>query len=317
MAASGNYTLALTVNEGANASYGLLQSDGDGETLSGTMFNDFKRYGNLLLKEWQSHGLHLWSQTEGTLFLRNSQEKYDFRLSATKFSNEWFETTTTADTTAGAFTFLVTSATDIQADDKIGIIQNDNDLFWTTVVRKSGLTITVKDAITLATVSGAQVRNYRDTFKPISRVPRNGIRRREDSDYEIPIIHSSRKEYFNLPNKSIDGTPIQAYYDRQDIAGEKYGVMYLWSPPVSSIPVINFTYERKLQIMTLGTETIDIPEYAQEAFIFSIAEKLIFKYGASPERSAMIRQEAFRLRENMFSFDSESAPLKVEPKIHA
>ena len=317
MAASGIYTLAKTVNEAAQDSFDLLQVGGDGESLSGNMIADFKKWGNLILKEWQSQGMHLWAMTEGTLFLTNSQAKYDFRLAGTKASNEWFETTTTAATTASAYSFLVTSASNIQKDDVIGVIQSDNNLFWTTVTRVSGLTVTVKDPITLATVSGAYVRNYRDTFIPISRIVENGIRRKESDDYEIPIVDSSRAEYFGLPNKNQAGTPIQAYYDRQDIAGEKYGVMYLWSPPISCVPVINFTYERKFQIMTSPEETIDVPEFAQDAFIMNVAKRLIFKYGCSPERAAFIRQEAQILKEDMLAFDCEIQPIKVKLRQHA
>jgi len=310
MAASENYTLALTVNEAAEEAFDLLGQGADGETLTGDMISRFKKSANLVLKDWQSQGSHLWAETEGTLFLIKSQAKYDFRKTATKVSNEWFETTTTAATTASSYTILVTSATNIKKDDSIGIIQNNNDLFWTTVTFVNGLTITLKDPITLATVSGAFIRNYRDTLLPISRV--TNVRRKESTDYEIPIIFASREDYFNLPNKDQDGTPIQAYYDRQDIAGEKYGVMYLWSPPISSVPVINFTYERKLQILSVASETIDIPEYAQEAFIFNVAEKLILKFGCSVERAAIIRSEALRMKNNMLAFDSDSYPITVK-----
>jgi hypothetical protein len=309
MATSGNYTLSLSVNEAAQQAYELLQVAADGESLDGDMFADFKKWGNTLLKAWQTNGLQPYLQTEGTLFLTRGQAEYDFRLAATKKSNEWFETTTTAATTASAYVIPVTSATNIQADDVIGIIQNDNNLFWTTVVRVSTLNITVKDAIPLATLSGSEVRNYRDTFYPISRII--DVRRKEGDDYEIPIEFKSRADYYNLPNKSQEGTPIQAFYDRQDVAGEKYGVMYIWSPPVTTVPVINFTYERKLQVITDPDETLDIPEYAQEAFIFSVAEKLLYKYGASPERINMIKQDAFVARENMLSFDAESYPIEV------
>jgi len=309
MATSGNYTLALSVNDAAAEAFDILQIAADGESLDGDMIARFKRSGNLLLKEWQSQGMHLWTETEGSLFLKVGQEKYDFRQSTTRVTNEYFETTTTADTAAGVYTFSVTSADDIERNDVIGIVQNDNDLFWTTVTFINGATVTVKDAIPLATNSGAFVRNYRDTFIPVSRV--TDIRRKEGEDYEIQIVNASREEYFALPNKDQTGTPIQAYYDRQDVAGEKYGVMYFWNSPISSVPVINFTYERKMQVMTQGEETLDVPEYAQEAFIYNVAVKLIPKYGASPERTALIMSEAQRLKNDMLSFDTDSHPIKI------
>jgi hypothetical protein len=320
MSTSGVYDLGLTQNETIEEAFDLLQIGAEGETLNGSMTRRAQNSANLLLKEWSSQGIHLWSYTEGTLFLTVGQEKYDFRLAATHVVNEWFETTTTAATTAGASSIAVTSATNIQVGDPIGIIQNDNNLFWTTVQSISGLTINLVDSITLATLSGAFVRNYRvgtatdPALIPISRIL--DVRRQESTDYEIPIVFQSRKEYFDLPNKSQNGTPIQAYYARQDIAGESSGIMYLWNPPNSSVPVINFTYERKLQIFTDPNETADIPDYAQMAFIYNLAVKLIPKYGCSQGRAVFLIAEAERLKNDMLAYDSAIYPIKMKMRRH-
>ena len=318
MTTSGVYTLGRTFNQLAEETFDVLQVGSDGETLSGDMISRFGNSANLVLKEWQAQGIHLWSYTEGTLFLTVGQEKYDFRESSTHVANTWYETTTTAATIAGANTIPVTSASNIQDGDVIGIIQNDNNLFWTTVNGAPvGLTVTLTDAITLPTVSGAFVRNYRagtstsPELKPVSRVL--NVRRKE-SDYEIPIIFASREDYFNLPNKEQSGTPIQAYYSRQDLAGETSGIMYLWSSPSSSVPVINFTYERKLQILVDAGDTVDLPDYAQLAFVYNVAVKLIPKYGSSQGLSTLIREEARELKNDMLAFDSALYPIKMKMK---
>lgn len=317
MATSGVYTLGKTLNQLAEETFDILQIGADGETLDGNMIGRFKSSANLLLKEWQTQGIHLWSYTEGTLFLTVGQEKYDFR--SAHVANDWFETTTTANTLAAANAVDVTNADDIQDGDVIGIIQNDNNLFWTTVNgAPAGLTVTLTDNIPLATVSGAFVRNYRTgtatspELIPVSRVL--NVRRQESTDYEIPIVFNSREDYFNLPNKSQTGTPIQAYYSRQDLAGETSGVMYLWNSPSSSIPVINFTYERKLQMLVDADNTVDLPDYAQLAFIYNVAVKLIPKFGSSQGLSDMIRQEAQVLKNDMLAYDSALYPIKMKMK---
>lgn len=320
MTTSGIYTLGLTLNQVAAEAFDILQVGADGETLDGDMIGRAKNSLNLILKEWQAQGIHLWSYTEGTLFLDVGKEKYDFRLSTTHIANTWFETTTTAATTAGATTISVTSATDITAGDRIGIIQNDNNLFWTTVDKVSGLTVFLDEAITLATLSDTFVRNYRigtatsPELIPVSRIL--NVRRQETTDYEIPIVFESREDYFNLPNKNQNGTPIQAYYSRQDVAGETSGIMYLWNAPISSTPVINFTYERKIAIAIDAIDTIDIPDYAQEALIYNLAVKLIPKYGCSAIRAQLITNQAQVLKNDMLSFDSSVYPIKVKMKQH-
>ncbi|MEE8208131.1 MAG: hypothetical protein V3T88_04140 [Nitrosomonadaceae bacterium] len=314
MATSGVYTLSHTLNELAAEAFDLLQVGAEGETLTGDAISRAKMSANLMLKEWQAQGIHLWTETEGTLFLEVGKSEYNFQTA--NVANNWFETTTTAATVADALSFSVTSASDIQVNDVIGIIQDDNNLFWTTVCAVSGTTVNVVDQIPLATVSGAFVRNYRVATStspeliPVSRMIR--VRRKESDDYEIPIVFESRAEYFDLPNKDILGTPIQAYYSRDDLAGETSGTMFLWNSPISSIPVINFTYERKLQILVNANDTVDIPDYAQQAFIYNLAKALIPKFGCSPGRVQFIREEAQILKDDMLSFDAALYPVRMD-----
>lgn len=316
MATSGIYTLTKTLNDLVTEALDLIQATGDGESLHGDTLGRATKVINRMIKEMSTQGIHLWSYTEGTLFLEVGKEKNDFQDSNTHVANTWFETTTTADTTAGATTVLVTSAANIIATDPIGIIQTDNNLFWTTVKEVSGLSIILDDGITLATNSGAFVRNYRvgtntsPELIPVSRVL--NVRRQESSDYEIPIVFESRQDYFNLPNKAQAGTPIQAYYDRQDIAGETSGVMYLWNSPISSVPVINFTYERKLQILVNSDDTIDIPDYALDYFVYNYAVKLIPIFGTSQGLAEWVKGEAIVLKNDLLAYDSDIYPIVMK-----
>ncbi len=319
MKGSGVYTLSKTLNDIATESLDILQIGADGESISGDILGRVRISLNLLLKEWQTQGIHLWSETEGTLFLKVGQEKYDFRDSDTHITNTWYETTSTAATVAGARTILLTSVESINDGDVIGVIQNNNDLFWTTVDGTPvGLTVNLDDAITLPTLSGAHIYNYRSSTPtspeliPVSRVL--NVRRRELTDYEIPIIFASRQDYFDLPNKKQIGTPIQAYYSRQDTAGQTSGIMYLWSAPSSSVPVINFTYERKLEILVNTDDIVDVPDYALDALIYSLAVKLVPKFGTSKELAFWIKKESSILKNDMLSFDSTLYPVRMKMK---
>ena len=321
MSTSGLYTYSRTLNQIATESLQLIEAVGDGETLSGDHIERAKASLNSLLKESQTQGLHLWTETEGTLFLKVGQSKYDFRESSTHLANSYNTTTTTAATTAAALTIPVTSISGISDGDVIGIVQNDNDIFWTTVNgTPTGLNVIVDDAITLATLSGAQVRSYAPSTAtapaliPVSRIsPGQGsVRRKEADDYEIPIIFESRKDYFNLPNKAQNGTPIQAYYSRQDIAGEVGGIMYLWNAPDSGVPVINFTYERKIQIVQSADDTVDYPDYAHEYIIYNLARRLILKFGCSMERAQLIMGEADRTKTDMLAYGASMYPISIK-----
>jgi len=312
MSTSGIYTYSRTLNEIAEESLDLIQAVGDGEGL-GNHITRVKASLNGLLKEAQTQGLHLWTQTEGTLFLEVGQASYD--LSTVKAANTYYETTLTAATSAAALTIPVTSVTNIQDGDIIGIIQNDNNLFWTTVNgTPSGLNVNLDDAITLACLDGAVVYNYRPgtatvpNLIPISRI--TDVRRKEDTDYEIPIIFQSRKDYFGLPNKNQVGTPIQAYYDRQDVAGETSGTMYLWNAPSSSVPVINFTYERKIQIMVDADDTVDFADYAHNYVVYNLAKRLIPKFGCSEKMAQIVFEGAESTERDMLAYGASMYPIQ-------
>jgi len=321
MSTSGIYTYSRNLNQIATESLQLIEAVGDGETLNGDHIERSKASLNSLLKEAQTQGLHLWTETEGTLFLKVGQFKYDFRDSSTRLANNFNETTTTADTAAAALTIPVTSIIGISDGDIIGVIQSDNDIFWTTVNgTPTGLNVILDDPITLTTTSGAQVRSYAPSTAtvpaliPVSRIsPGQGsVRRKEADDYEIPIIFESRKDYFNLPNKAQLGTPIQAYYARQDIAGEVGGIMYLWNTPESGVPVINFTYERKIQIMVSSTDTLDVADYAHEYIVYNLAERLILKFGCSVERAKLVMAGAQRTKDDMLAYGSSMYPIGIK-----
>lgn len=305
MAVSGVFTFDLTLNELLEESFDRLQIGADGETLTGDMQKRGKRSLNLMIKEWEQQGIHLWSYTEGVLFLQVGQASYDFSIA--NVTNEFFETTLAADAAISATSITVVSDAEMLVGDNIGIILADNNIQWTTIASLPGSeVVNINDALTGAANSGSFVRNYRGTFIPVKRVL--DVRRREGSDYEIPIVFESRKDYFNLPNKEQQGTPIQAYYQR----GRDNGTMFLWNTPSSSIPVINFTYERALQIMVNGTDTLDFPQEFQEAVIANLAVKLIPKYGASVELAQELKLWAAESLSLALNFDSAVYPVVME-----
>jgi len=305
MTTSGVYALDLTLNEILIDAFDRLQIGADGETLDGDMFERGRLAANLLIKSWEQQGIHLWTYTEGTLFIQKGQAKYDFATA--QLSNTFFETTTTAASLIATGQITVTSTDDMVIGDNLGIILEDNSIQWTLIASLPGANVvTFGDALTQAVNSGAVIYNYRDTFVPVKRIL--NVRRRETDNYEIPIIFESREDYFDLPNKENEGTPIQAYFSRQRDAG----IMYLWNTPSSAVPVINFTYERSLQIFVTAADTFDFPEEWHEAIIANVAVKLIPKYGSSQALSDLLRVEAADALAMALSFDSAVYPVEMD-----
>ena len=96
------------------------------------------------------------------------------------------------------------------------------------------------------------------------------------------------------------------------IAGEVGGIMYLWNAPDSGVPVINFTYERKIQIVQSADDTVDYPDYAHEYIINNLAKRLILKFGCSMERTQIIRADAKETKDAMLAYGASMYPISIK-----
>lgn len=306
MTTSGVYEIELTLNGLLEQAYDNLQIGQDGETLDGNFYNRARHTLNVMLKTWEAQGIHLWTMQEGVLFLRIGQSEYDFGNPSTHLANVYHTTHATLGHTIGATLIEVESTFGMEIGNPIGIAGSDNDLQWFTIDSfVPDTSVTLSSPLTHATLQHAVIYHYPDDFKPVARVL--SVRRKEGSTYEIPIEFVSRETYMSLPNKNTRGYPIQAYYSRE----EPRGKMYIWNAPSSSVPVVPFTYERKVQIMTEADQTFDFPEYWFEAIIYNLAVRLIPKYGCAPTRSALLAGLAKQSLDDCLGFDTDLYPITL------
>ena len=304
MPTSGTYTPTITFNDIAEEALDQLQLGEDGETLSGSMLERARKTANFMLKSWAAQGIHLWTQTEGSLFLVKGQAEYDFATA--KLANTWKETTTSAAEALGQATISCTSTADINVDDVVGILLDTKNFHWSTVQSKSSTTITLPTPIPSAAASGAMVVTYvASSFIPVNRITQ--VRRRESSTYEIPVNFESREDYFSLPDRSTEGTPIQAYFSRQ----EPPGTMYIWPTPSTASISMGFTYERPIQVIDNAGDELDVPDYWHEAIIYNLAKRLIPKFGCSMGRAQMITNMAIETLDLALGFDTETYPITM------
>ncbi len=394
------FALDLTVNDVVFEAYDLLQVASDGETITGGLFTRARDSLNIMLKLWESQGIHLWTMTEGSLFLRVRREKNDFRLegsdtTAVHLTNVFRQKALAAAVTATDLTITLEDVDDMQIGDQIAFINDGtatdavaNDLEWFIVMEIVGDVVTLDAAATTNAILGAVVYTYdyqnfslltavtaadsivevadttlfnvgdtiallgdtnvteeriisainqatneltvtaaftitasignaclnrttrRNAFLPVKRILNDNVRRRESTNYEIPIVFQSRKDYFDLPNKNQPGTPIQAYYDRQ----LPQGVMYLWNSPSSAVSIVNFTYERQLMVFTEATQTFDLPHDWYDAITYNLAKRLLTKVGCSEARKADIKEGATEFLANALAFDQAVYPIRLKPQ---
>lgn len=228
-----------------------------------------------------------------------------------------FQTTAAAAQVATDQEVQLASQTGAEAGMIIQITQDDGTVLHTTINSIDEDTdIALLDApLTAAVTIGNDIVMYtsEQNFIPLSRILPDMVRRHsgENSDYEIPIIFESRKDYKELPNKNIQGTPIQAYYSRQ----EPQGIMYFWNVPSTAIEYCNFDAERQLQIMSGDPdETFDLPSEWYDALVYNTAKRLIHKVGCSQVRRQEIRQDADDYLTQALAFDTAVYPIRIRPQ---
>lgn len=304
MATSGEFSLNMTMDELIEEAYDHLQIGQEGETLTGNFYNRARRTLNLMLKAWEGQGIHLWTMKEGTLFLRKGQSAYDLRSPTTHVANTYY-TTTSLGAVAGSTVVPIASNVGMENGNPIGFVDTDNDLHWYEIASFTASDVTLTSPLLADIPDGAVCYHYPDNFEPVARVL--SVRRKESTTYEVPIDLCSREAYMSLPNKDVQGYPVQAYYSRE----EPQGIMYLWNAPFTCVPVIPFTYERKLQIVTEATQTFDFPDYWLEAITFNLAYHLIPKFGCAPARAAQIEALANQTLSAALGFDTDLYPITI------
>lgn len=312
MATSGTFDLNLSLNEILVEAFDQLQIGADGESLTGDMKERGRKTLNIMLKAWEGQAIHLWTYQTGTLFLDIGKIAYPFGDADTHLANDFNETTTDADEAIGQTVISVTSTDGFANNDPIGIVDDSNSLFWSTIASfVTDDTVTINDALLVATASGNVVYSHTlNSFKPVSNV--RSIRRRDDINNEVPINFLSKEDYETLPSKNQNGTVIQTYFERL----QPTGTMFVWNPAVSSVPILRFSYERRIEVMAEATDTFDMPEDFYEAIVYNLAKRLIPKYGCSIARTQLIMDLAEESLDVALGFDTAVYPITLNMRQH-
>ena len=98
----------------------------------------------------------------------------------------------------------------------------------------------------------------------------DAVIRRDSKD--TPVTHITRDQYHLIPDKTTEGLPTQVWLDR------KAGTYYLWQTPENSTDVLRYWRLRRIQDVTAGSETADVPYRWFEALASGLAAKLSLKF---------------------------------------
>lgn len=132
-------------------------------------------------------------------------------------------------------------------------------------------------------------------------------------EIDTPMNQLAREDYFNLPNKSTQSTPVSWYFDPQQASQ----TLYIWPTAAAAVVAaqsLKYTYLRTMQDMSASNDDLDMPQDWLEAVVYNLAKRLMPTYPVNdPQIAADIRDMAASLYAALSGWDTEPASIFLQP----
>lgn len=301
-------TTALDIVRGALLLIGEADAN---QPLDANQFADGLRALNFMVKAWQSQGLHLWTKTEGILFLDVGKTDYKLGPNGDEAANlDDFVNTQLSVAGVATDTILTVDATvGMLAADFVGIELDDGTRHWTTIVSVDSST---QITITVALPSGAAIDNTVYTFTTLIPRPIRILQVRRQTtgeDNEVDTIKWSRQEYFAQTNKLSQGQ-INNWYYTPELAD---GRIYVWQTASDVNQVAKFTYTRPINVNSDNSEQPDFPSEWFDILRFNLAARIGHEYTVDPSRLQSLKVDAKQFLDDALGYDREPDSLNIQP----
>lgn len=315
MTTSASIDFSLNRDQIIGSAFRKVGAFASGETPDAQSVSDASIALNALVKHWETSGLHLWTEAEGTLFLQPDQFSYGLGGGSTdhaSLASGVTKTTLSANAINGAGTLTLTSVTGFTDDYYVGVVLDDGSLFWTFQSgAAAGSVITLDAVLTDSAASGNLVFTYSTQIeRPLRVVAARKVawNATAASQIETPMNPMlARLDYRALPNKAATGTPTQIFYDPQ--LGT--GVANIWPCPSNSLVGVNFTFYRTVQDFDIAADTSDLPVEWLRTLIWNLALDIAVEYDCPPQRYKMIEERAAQSLDEVRGWDREPESVLV------
>ena len=305
MATSGTATFTYNRDQIIKMAYRKLGVINASETPNAQMIQDGADALNLWVKALNATGLHIWTETEATLFLQPGQVAYTLGTGSTDNATESYTATTlSANAGAGVSSIVVAGASGFGASYYVGVVLDSGSIFWTTQNgAASGTTINLAASLTGSASAGNAVYVYQTKIlRPLRVVSTR--RYNFASAIDVQVSQMSRIDYRNQPNKTAPGVPTQTFYDPRGGANTQ-GILYTWPAPSDATNAIKMTWWRPVQDFTTAANTPDLPQEWGLCLVWNLAKEMGPEFDVTPTRWAMIKEMAAGHLDNVSGWDRE------------
>lgn len=267
---------------------------------------------NEMVHDWQTTGIHVWTEQEGVLFPQPGQTRYTIGSGSTDNFTDAFDyaaSTTTVAAVAAAHSVTCDDVSDMAINDNIGIELDDGSVQWTTISNIAGSVVTFVAALTDAVALGNRVFAYTTRIIRPLKVTR-GARLNLDGQQETPFSRMwSRQEYMDQPNKASRGSVNAMFYAPMIPLGE----VYLWQCPNDVDNLIRFTWHRPIFDFSSNLDTADFPQEWSGAMTWGLAAELSSEYPVPSKVLQVIMANAPAKLQRLMSWDREPESVFIQP----
>ena len=308
MATSGNIEFDMNRTDFLEWALRTAQLVGVEQAISANLTAHAAMSMNMLLATWERRGRHLWTEKSATVFLSSGTETYELGADETYAADDDDIATTTisSDEAAGQTVLSVTSTSNFNAADMIGIVLDDNSIQWTTVASTVSSTVTITAALTDSASAGNAVYVFTNLLAKPLRLTSAQLRT-GTNDRICDII--SREEYLSYPNKANTGSIVKVYYDGKRATA---GKLYVWPAPTDGLSTLRISYQRSLQAFDAAGNSADLPKSWYLALAYGTAA-LVCPAVGKDKKAQFLSSESERYFNIAQSGDHDEGPSYIFP----
>lgn len=280
MATSGSYDYSVTATNVLTEALEIIGVLPVGQTIDSNDQTTCLRSLNMMVKQWSGNfdfapGLKAFSRKRGYVFLQSGQGSYSLGPTGDNATLTYIKTTLSTDEALGSTSLSLTSTTGMSASDKIGIVQNDGSIHWTTISGTPGAPTTISTGLASAASSGNVVFTY--TTKLIRPLYiEEAVLRNTDGDDFIALLLMTLGQYETIPVKGADGQPGYYYYENSLLNG----TLYLDYEPSDTTNVIRLTFMAPAEDYDAAANDIAYPQEWYLAISYGLAKLIGPKFEA-------------------------------------
>lgn len=269
---------------------------------------------NRMVKAWQADGINLWKKETAIVFLEPGVQQYSIYSGGSQhFTEEPYKfTTLSADAALGASSISVSSTSNMNIGDYLGVVLDDNTRYWTTIANIVSTTVDfTPGTLPAAATSGNKVNFYTTKLeRPFDVTSANRLRTNGTETNEVPLSYLSYQDFHELPNKATESIPTMYNYDRQLDSG----VIKLWPLPSDLTFDLTVVLEKRLADFDLQENTPDFPQEWFRALVLNLAVECSPMMGKNVGQSFQnLKLEADNALSLVSGFDNEQGSLMLEP----